>query len=306
MIGREEINSVARDLQVNAADVERDYVFGWLLANLFGQSRLRDRLVLRGGNALRKGYFANTRYSDDLDFATSGGISLNELLAICDAATAGSGVTFLNHEAIVQEKRRIDDQLQVLEARLYFRDFYGKQGHVRVKVRIEKLEEILASKLKCLLQRRHVADLFDYVHWLFFGPEDVDTRLVISTFLHKTIYSRQPSAALELLLNLPLQILRDAWTKYIVCPARAVLAFETALGRFAEHVRSIFAPFGATDRAWFSRRVFFPSALRNVILDAGSRLTLVKVKYQGVERLVEPYSLRYKQRKDGEAREYFY
>lgn len=343
MIGRDEIDSVARDLQVNAADVERDYVFGWLLANLFGQSRLRDRLVLKGGNALRKGYFENTRYSDDLDFTTSGSVSVNELrnelLAICNAASAGSGVTFLNDEAVVQEKRRIDEQLQVLEARLYFRDFYGKQGHVRVKVRIDvtqferlhlpamqrpllhgysdasschgtitcvKLEEILASKLKCLLQRRHVADLFDYVHWLFFGSESVDTRLVISTFLHKTIYSRQPSAALELLLNLPLQILRDAWTKYIVCPARAALAFETALGRFAEHVRSIFAPFGATDRAWFSRRVFFPSALRNVILDAGSRLTLVKMKYQGVERLVEPYSLRYKQKKDGDAREYFY
>jgi predicted nucleotidyltransferase component of viral defense system len=95
MIERGEIDRVARDLQVNASDVERDYVFGWLLANLFGQSRLRDRLVLKGGNALRKGYFENTRYSDDLDFTTSGGVSLNELrnelLAICDAASAGSG-----------------------------------------------------------------------------------------------------------------------------------------------------------------------------------------------------------------------
>jgi hypothetical protein len=42
MIGRDEIDGVARDLQVNAADVQRDYVFGWLLANLFGQSRARS------------------------------------------------------------------------------------------------------------------------------------------------------------------------------------------------------------------------------------------------------------------------
>ena len=142
MITREEIDVAARDLQVGAADVERDYVFGLLLSQIYnGTSTLGCHLVLKGGNALRKGYFANTRYSDDLDFATSGAVSIGRLkaglLEACDAASATSGVTFLNDDAVVQEKRRIDDQLQVLEARLYFRDFYGKPGQVRVKVRID-------------------------------------------------------------------------------------------------------------------------------------------------------------------------
>ena len=39
---------------------------------------------------------------------------------------------------------------------------------------------------------------------------------------------------------------------------------------------------------------------------AGDTLTLLKVRYKDVERLVEPYSLQFKQRRDGVAKEYLY
>jgi hypothetical protein len=51
---------------------------------------------------------------------------------------------------------------------------------------------------------------------------------------------------------------------------------------------------------------FFPAALRNPILQAGSELTMLRLTYDGITRLVEPYSLVFKQRKDGIAQEYFY
>lgn len=52
----------------------------WLLTGLYGDNSLmRDRLVLKGGNAFRKGYFVNTRFSGDLDFAAQPGC----ILAIC-------------------------------------------------------------------------------------------------------------------------------------------------------------------------------------------------------------------------------
>jgi predicted nucleotidyltransferase component of viral defense system len=41
-----------------------DYLYGWLLADLSGDSSLmRDQLALKGGNAFRKAYFVNTRFS---------------------------------------------------------------------------------------------------------------------------------------------------------------------------------------------------------------------------------------------------
>lgn len=57
MIDRDEIDATSELLGVNAADVQRDYLYGWLLAGLYGDDPLTsDRLVLKGGNAFRKGY----------------------------------------------------------------------------------------------------------------------------------------------------------------------------------------------------------------------------------------------------------
>ncbi len=55
MIDRDEIDATSRLLGVHTSDVQRDYVYGWLLAGLYGDNPLmRDRLVLKGGNAFRQ------------------------------------------------------------------------------------------------------------------------------------------------------------------------------------------------------------------------------------------------------------
>lgn len=215
MIGRDEVDAVAADLQVRPTDVERDYVHGWLLAQLFADPIVSGHLVLKGGNALRKGFFANTRYSADLDFVTPDGVDRDrlkqQLMRVSEAVSSATGVRFENDQLSVREKSAIDSQLQVVEARLYFYDFYGKPGRILLKVRMDiseyerlllepvarelihpysdapacrstikcaRVEEILASKLKCLLQRRQVVDLYDYLHWLLFGTEGIDRSLV--------------------------------------------------------------------------------------------------------------------------------
>ena len=49
MITKDEIEAKAKEFGLHAANIERDYVFGWLLAGLYGASPLRDVLVLKGG-----------------------------------------------------------------------------------------------------------------------------------------------------------------------------------------------------------------------------------------------------------------
>jgi predicted nucleotidyltransferase component of viral defense system len=47
--------------------LERDYCLSWFLVGL-SRSPLRDRLAFKGGTALKKCYFADYRFSGDLDF----------------------------------------------------------------------------------------------------------------------------------------------------------------------------------------------------------------------------------------------
>src|SRR5579884_95415 len=68
MITAQEIEEKARQFEIHTSSVQRDYVFGWLLFGIFTLSDLKEIIFLKGGNALRKGYFAETRYSNDLDF----------------------------------------------------------------------------------------------------------------------------------------------------------------------------------------------------------------------------------------------
>lgn len=116
MIFREELLAQAAVADLNEADVQRDYLFGWLISGLFTQSGLRDGIVLKGGNALRKAYFPGTRFSDDLDLTTERGLDANQLLAelngVCEYVQAAAGVEFefdrnriLNEQTIEGNKR---------------------------------------------------------------------------------------------------------------------------------------------------------------------------------------------------------
>jgi predicted nucleotidyltransferase component of viral defense system len=53
--------------RIPEAILERDYCLSWFLAGL-SRSPLRDRLAFKGGTALKKCYFPDYRFSEDLDF----------------------------------------------------------------------------------------------------------------------------------------------------------------------------------------------------------------------------------------------
>jgi len=54
--------------------LERDYLLSWVLAGISQVEALRDTLVFKGGTALRKCYFGDYRFSEDLDFTAVGAV----------------------------------------------------------------------------------------------------------------------------------------------------------------------------------------------------------------------------------------
>jgi hypothetical protein len=194
---------------------------------------------------------------------------------------------------------------------------YSDQADCIASVRCLKLEEMLAAKLKCLLQRRHSADLFDFIYAVFINKEiEVSRREILNVFLKKTIFDRDPRVARALLLEIPFDFFRGIWMKYIVCPLQSIFDFDTGITGFRAVIEEMFAAAGYTlagggfggsgGRYGSLASVFFPPETRNPIMDAGREQKLLRIQYNGYERTVEPYSLAYKRRKDGVAREYFY
>lgn len=53
--------------RIPEAVLERDYCLAWFLVGL-SRAPLRERLAFKGGTALKRCYFADYRFSEDLDF----------------------------------------------------------------------------------------------------------------------------------------------------------------------------------------------------------------------------------------------
>lgn len=180
---------------------------------------------------------------------------------------------------------------------------YSDGSDCKATIKCVKLEELLATKLKCLLQRRRVYDLYDYIYSIFINKEiDVKRSEIVTTFLKKTIFEPSPSVARSLLLELPFEIFRGIWHKYIVCPKQSIIEYDFALHNFKQNIQELFGGF----KIGYRHLAYFPAQFRNPIIDAGSNMTLLEVVYDGITRTVEPYSLVYKQREDGYGQEYFY
>jgi predicted nucleotidyltransferase component of viral defense system len=132
MITDAEIDQKAAELDISPQNVERDYVHGWLLREIFAHQRLTNLLVLKGGNGIRKAYLPGTRYSKDLDFSCETALDEDLLLAdltdILAAARAGSGVQFEIDRTRVAEKQLKIPGVQALEIRIYFKGFYAEES----------------------------------------------------------------------------------------------------------------------------------------------------------------------------------
>ncbi len=344
MITKNEINAKAAEFEINRANVERDYVFGWILYGIFTTSDLKDEIFLKGGNALRKGYFENTRYSSDLDFGIPGDIDqarlLTEINKVCDLIQEKTGVTFIKDDNKIEEKFTATDApilgLKVYEVKVYFKDFYGNADHLRIKISMDitrfdkvllpiqsvklihpysdasdiqcdircmKIEEIIATKLKCLLQREHTPDLFDYAYSIKLLGGELNKEEVVQTLVKKTIFERNPHVLKNILLKTSFDFFREYWEKSLVCAKQVMFGVEEAIGVLLKDLEGLFSSYPDNGYANFA---YFGPELRVPIMKAGRAQTLLKIRYTGADRVVEPYSLKYLERKDGQAREYFY
>ena len=276
MITDVEIEKKAAEFQLRPIEVQKDYVYGWLLKGLYLRPTLAPQLVLKGGNALRKGYLPDTRFSKDLDFSARQEIPLSllesELKEVCSFVSAQTGVQFIDKMS-VREKDLAIPEIEALEARLYFKSFYGEENlslrtqldvtqfdriYLPIQTRqlihaysdnaacataiqCHKLEEILASKLTTLLHRRNPVDLFDLLYTIIFRDQfGVNRREVVTTFLRKSIFETQPMAARDQLRAVPVADFGGLW-KSLIAPVASLFNFDFVVTNFQGLINSLFS-----------------------------------------------------------------
>lgn len=182
--------------------VEQDLIISRALVELYSQSEIRETLAFRGGTALAKLYLGPAyRYSEDIDLvqlrAGPIGSTLNAMREILDSwlgppswKQSHASVKLIYRLALGREassRRRLKLEINTREHGSVFgltarnltvesRWFAGG-----AEVTTYELEELLATKLRALYQRKKGRDLFDLATALAGGK--VDPQRVVEGFL---------------------------------------------------------------------------------------------------------------------------
>ncbi|MEF8849092.1 MAG: nucleotidyl transferase AbiEii/AbiGii toxin family protein [Candidatus Thermoplasmatota archaeon] len=151
MISENEIRRKARINQVPITTIERDYAQAWLISTL-------PDMIFKGGTCLRKIYFENYRFSDDLDYTISDNIKNNELKekirnSIKKSRTQ-SGINFLDE---FKSKKVQNGYVYII----YFRIIRTSGDPLKIKMDITKKdnEKIITKPTKKLIKHKYSDNL---------------------------------------------------------------------------------------------------------------------------------------------------
>lgn len=210
MIPADRIRKIARERKFPAGVMEKDYALSWLLSGIYS-SNLKDIFIFKGGTALSKVYFPKIwRLSEDLDFTVINATSapkIKSMLKEClDALNERSGMSFSVIEfhsnpghiistvqftgPLGKNSIKLDISLDEMLAEKPSKKHVGEEFEDirKFDIFVYSLEEILAEKLRSIIQRGKSRDYFDV--WMLFQIGGFDKDKVKSIFIEKCRFKK--------------------------------------------------------------------------------------------------------------------
>ena len=160
-------NRLAREggRRIPEAVLERDYCLAWFLVGL-SRSTLRERLVFKGGTALKRCYFGDYRFSEDLDFTLAGELSIATILSGLETIYAevrqASGVIF---------RFSREDRKKHLNSHTFYLAYEGPLPSTSIKE--VKVDITINERLVCPVQEQTIVRGYNEYFDL---PENVSIR----------------------------------------------------------------------------------------------------------------------------------
>ena len=165
--------------------VEQDLIISRALVSLYQNQKIKQSLIFRGGTALNKIYLKpSARYSEDLDFVQTTAEPIGETIdAIRNALnwlgepnrllTERSAKLVYKYNSVnnLPMKLKIEinttEHFQVMDVNNMTFSFESEWFNGESIIAVNQLEELMATKIRALYQRRKGRDLFDL--WIVFS-----------------------------------------------------------------------------------------------------------------------------------------
>ena len=264
MISTAEVAKLAHRLGVGDRVIEKDYVLSWLLIAI-AESDLQSWLAFKGGTALKRAYYPDYRFSEDLDFTLCVDLSHDDLVN-----AFGTLFPWLGRRANLTLTLRSAEQ-SIFESTTLFFNYVGplraRLGTRRLKVDITRgelllyplserslqapysdyptgvtlptytLEEILTEKLCALLGRTEPRDLYD-VYWLFEWG-DVNLSFLPANFAAKCQHKGQDPTQLGEVLRGKAGTFDKLWASRLAVQVTDLPHLNEVLRAVRRHLRSL-------------------------------------------------------------------
>lgn len=219
MIAPKEINKVAAINRVNDRQIEKDYVLSWVLFAISKNKILSKALVFKGGTVLKKAYFEDYRFSEDLDFTLFDENVTNEQILtefnklfdfIKEEANidmlidekkwliheSGSPQFYIDYVASLQGNMGSRDlkidvtRGEILETAIEHRNIYRNYSDLQEDFQLQcySLAEVLIEKMTALMGRTEPRDLYDF--WYLTEIERLDVSEHIYSFNSKAEHKK--------------------------------------------------------------------------------------------------------------------
>jgi len=266
MIRPAEIQQIARKEGVRDTQIEKDYIISWILTGIANNELFFNNLLFKGGTVLKKFYFNDYRYSEDLDFTMlDAKIIKNTIKEAFDNAfeyikeEANITLSILGYDEHETEninffinyvgplggigankQVKVDiSQNELLQFDINEREMFEKYSDYETcRLKCYSLEEVMTEKLRSLLSRQQPRDFYDL--WYLSELEGLEMCDYIAEFEAKAKYKGLDPALLESRVEKILPTFKFRWESSIKEQIKDLPPFEQVARELGRYFRKLF------------------------------------------------------------------
>jgi uncharacterized protein len=265
MIRPGEIQQVARKVSVRDTQIEKDYILSWILYGMSKHVRMSKILAFKGGTVLKKVYFEEYRYSEDLDFTLlEDGILNDEIFAdfreVFDWVRREGNITLqlaedAEHESgsinfyiaytgplgggSINKKVKVDiTRKEVIEFPAILKPVFIHYSDLKdFEVLCYPLEEVLIEKMCALMGRTQPRDLYDL--WYLLEYDKMDITYSWPEFARKAKNKGHLSSAFKEKVQAKMNSFRGRWQGSLSSQIRDLPDFDLVVRELNKHLRKL-------------------------------------------------------------------